>query len=62
MQTPVRGGYQPAQKWPNDHRGRAHSFKDVKRYQRILKILAETDRIMQTIKRTLTLGATTDGG
>lgn len=47
------GGYQPAQKWLKDRKGRALSFDDVKHYQRILKILAETDRIMQTIKMDL---------
>ncbi|WP_227287457.1 type ISP restriction/modification enzyme [Boseongicola sp. H5] len=43
------GGYQPAQKWLKDRKGRALTFDDVKHYQRILKILAETDRIMKTI-------------
>ena len=43
------GGYQPAQKWLKDRKGRALSFEDVKHYQRILKILSETDRIMQSI-------------
>lgn len=43
------GGYQPAQKWLKDRKGRALSFDDVKHYQKILKILAETDRIMKTI-------------
>ena len=43
------GGYQPAQKWLKDRKGRALSFADVQHYQRILKILSETDRIMQTI-------------
>lgn len=43
------GGYQPAQKWLKDRKGRALSFDDVKHYQRILKILSETNRIMQTI-------------
>ena len=47
------GGYQPAQKWLKDRKGRALSFDDVRHYQRILKILAETDRIMQTITMTL---------
>ncbi len=47
------GGYQPAQKWLKDRKGRALSFDDVKHYQRILKILSETDRIMQTITMTL---------
>jgi len=44
------GGYQPAQKWLKDCKGRALSFEDVKHYQHILKILSETDRIMQTIQ------------
>ena len=43
------GGYQPAQKWLKDRKGRALSFADVQHYQRILKILSKTDRIMQTI-------------
>jgi hypothetical protein len=47
------GGYQPAQKWLKDRKGRTLSFDDVKHYQRILKILSETDRVMQTITMTL---------
>lgn len=47
------GGYQPAQKWLKDRKGRALSFDDVKHYQRILKILSETDRIMNTISMEL---------
>jgi predicted helicase len=43
------GGYQPAQKWLKDRKGRTLTFDDVKHYQRILKILSETDRIMGTI-------------
>jgi hypothetical protein len=50
------GGYQPAQKWLKDRKARALSYDDVKHYQRILKILSETDRIMKTI--TMTLEAT----
>ena len=49
------GGYQPAQKWLKDRKGRELSFADVKHYQRILKILSETNRIMQTI--TMDLGS-----
>jgi predicted helicase len=48
------GGYQPAQKWLKDRKGRELSFDDVKHYQKIIRILAETDRIMKTI--TMTLG------
>lgn len=47
------GGYQPAQKWLKDRKGRALSFEDIQHYQRILKILSETDRIMGTITMTL---------
>ena len=47
------GGYQPARKWLKDRKGRALGFEDVKHYQRILKILAETDRIMAEITMTL---------
>ena len=43
------GGYQPAPKWLKDRKGRAPSFDDVKHYQRILKILAEIDKIIGTI-------------
>lgn len=44
------GGYQPAQKWLKDRRGRSLSFDDITHYQRIIKILAETDRIMKQIE------------
>ncbi len=44
------GGYQPAQKWLKDRKGRAVSFDDVVHYQKIIKILTETDRIMKEIK------------
>jgi hypothetical protein len=43
------GGYQPAQKWLKDRKGRALSFDDVVHYQKIIKILSETDRIMREI-------------
>jgi len=44
------GGYRPAQKWLKDRKGQVLSFQEVKHYQRILKILMETDRIMATIE------------
>jgi predicted helicase len=47
------GGYQPAQKWLKDRKGRSLDFEDVQHYQRILKILAETGRIMKTIEMPL---------
>lgn len=56
------GGYQPAQKWLKDRKGRELSFDDVKHYQKIIKILFETDRIMQTITMDLASGTATTGG
>lgn len=47
------GGYQPAQKWLKDRKGRELSYDDVMHYQRIIKILSETDRIMKTIEMSL---------
>lgn len=44
------GGYQPAQKWLKDRKGRELSYDDIRHYQKIIKILVETDRIMQGIK------------
>lgn len=43
------GGYQPAQKWLKDRKGRKLSSDDLDHYQRIVKILLETDRIMKEI-------------
>lgn len=56
------GGYQPAQKWLKDRKGRTLSFDDMKHYQRIIKILSETDRIMQTITMDLSGGTVTSEG
>lgn len=47
------GGYQPAQKWLKDRKGRTLSFDEVRHYQKIIKILVETDRIMKEIELTL---------
>ncbi len=43
------GGYQPAQKWLKDRKGRTLSWEDIRHYQKIIKILDETDRIMKQI-------------
>lgn len=51
------GGYEPAQRWLKDRKGQTLNFDDVKHYQRILKILSETDRIMKTIDMPLTEAA-----
>jgi len=44
------GGYQPAQKWLKDRKGRELSYDDIRHYQRIIKILTETGRIMAEIE------------
>ncbi|OOG72229.1 type ISP restriction/modification enzyme [Algoriphagus sp. A40] len=43
------GGYQPAQKWLKDRKGRILDFEDIMHYQRIIKALTETDRVMREI-------------
>jgi len=43
------GGYQPAQKWLKDRKGRQLSFEDIMHYQKIIVALTETDRIMREI-------------
>lgn len=50
------GGYQPAQKWLKDRKGRTLSFADIKHYQKIIKILSETGRIMKEIKLPIEAG------
>ena len=51
------GGYQPAQKWLKDRKGRALSYADIGHYQSIVKILLETDRIMREIELPLDVEA-----
>lgn len=43
------GGYQPAQKWLKDRKGRKLSNQDLEHYQKIIIALAETDRITKEI-------------
>ncbi len=43
------GGYQPAQKWLKDRNGYKLTNSDLDHYQRIVRILLETDRIMKQI-------------
>ena len=43
------GGYQPAQKWLKDRKGRALTADDIRHYQRIIIALSETDRLMKEI-------------
>lgn len=43
------GGYQPAQKWMKDRRGRTLNYNDITHYRRIVYALSETTRVMQEI-------------
>ena len=43
------GGYQPAQKWLKDRKGRILSYEDVIHYQKIIKALTETNNLMHQI-------------
>ena len=40
------GGYQPAQKWLKDRKGRKLSFEDIRHYQEIIYSLSETNKII----------------
>ena len=40
------GGYQPAQKWLKDRKGRALTFDDIAHYRKIITVLLETGRLM----------------
>ncbi|MBE7709849.1 MAG: DNA methyltransferase [Cyanobacteria bacterium SIG32] len=43
------GGYQPAQKWLKDRKGRILSYDEILHYQKIIKALVLTNDIMQEI-------------
>ena len=43
------GGYQPAQKWLKDRKGRTLGFEDIAHYQKIIAVLSNTQRLMQEI-------------
>jgi len=45
------GGYQPAQKWLKDRKGRTLNFEDIQHYQKIIVALTETDRLMKEIDK-----------
>jgi predicted helicase len=49
------GGYQPAQKWLKDRKGRTLSFDDILHYQKIIVALVETDRLMKEIDEVIEL-------
>jgi hypothetical protein len=43
------GGYQPAQKWLKDRKGRKLEYDDVLHYRKIIRVLIETARVMGEI-------------
>ena len=45
------GGYQPAQKWLKDRKGRILSYDEILHYQKIIKALVLTNDIMQQIDK-----------
>jgi predicted helicase len=45
------GGYQPAQKWLKDRKGRTLDFEDILHYQKIIVALTKTDRLMKEIDK-----------
>jgi hypothetical protein len=45
------GGYQPAQKWLKDRKGRTLEFDDILHYQKIIVALTETARLMKEINK-----------
>jgi len=47
------GGYQPAQKWLKDRKGKALTIEDIQHYQKIIHALCETDRLMQLVDAVL---------
>lgn len=48
------GGYQPAQKWLKDRKGRTLTNEDIEHYQKIIVALVETNRIMKEINTVMT--------
>ena len=43
------GGYQPAQKWLKDRKGRTLEFDDILHYKKIIVALTETNKLMSKI-------------
>lgn len=45
------GGYQPAQKWLKDRKGRTLTMDDIQHYRKVVRALHETDRLMKEINQ-----------
>lgn len=51
----IVGGYQPAQKWLKDRKGKSLTNSDIEHYQKIIVALVETDRLMKEIDKVIKL-------
>ena len=47
------GGYQPAQKWLKDRKGRTLNYEDIRHYQRVIRVLKETGEVMREVDEML---------
>jgi predicted helicase len=47
------GGYQPAQKWLKDRKGRVLLWEEIQHYERIIAVLTATEEMMTSITSTL---------
>jgi len=47
------GGYQPAQKWLKDRKGRTLNYDDIEHYRKIIFVLKETGAVMREIDENL---------
>lgn len=45
------GGYQPAQKWLKDRRGRTLTIQEIRHYQRMIVALVETENVMADVDK-----------
>jgi len=43
------GGYQPAQKWLKDRKGKTLGYDDIRHYQKIIWVLKETEEVMREV-------------
>jgi predicted helicase len=49
------GGYQPAQKWLKDRKGKVLTGEEIDHYQRIIVVLVETQKLMKKIDEVIEL-------
>jgi len=43
------GGYQPAQKWLKDRKGKTLGYDDIRHYQKIIWVLKETEEVTREV-------------